>query len=464
MKNTRGNAGFLPDVRLVKRREQIVTDIVKKSSVVMQRSDKWSAQVGFYRFLSNTEVTEANLIKGTIEHCVTQCQDKYHVLLIEDTTELNLEKHRNRIRDKSGLGLTGNNKDIGFFCHPTLAVDPEDASLIGVPDVYLWHRDEEKAKNPKKNHKQLVIEEKESYRWVKCAIESRKRLKTVKRVTVVQDREGDIYESFCQLQNSGVDFVIRSNYDRKTTEGKLHELLSNLPVIGEYKLQVTGDSKKRSKREAIMEIRYAKIELCRPFNVVHPEKYPGTLPLYVVYVEEKPESVPPGEEPIKWILYTSHTVESIEDALQIVYWYTLRWLIEDFFRTLKTDGLNYEKSELETGAALRKLLIISLVAAIKILQLRQARDGTTKQKPTLVFSEDQLKCMEDLHERFEGKTEKQKNPHPKDNLGWATWLIARLGGWKGYTSQRPAGVETLRIGLQQFYSMYEGWLLGKRRE
>ncbi|MDR1256737.1 MAG: hypothetical protein LBJ86_03225, partial [Spirochaetaceae bacterium] len=72
-------------------------------------------------------------------------------------------------------------------------------------------------------------------------------------------------------------------------------------------------------------------------------------------------------------------------------------------------------------------------------QLRQARDGQTEQKTSLVFSGEQAECLKDLLLKFEGKTEKQKNPWPPLNLAWASRVIGRLGGWKGYKSQRPPG-------------------------
>jgi len=427
----------------------------------MNRNDSWTEQMGFYRFFSNERVKESDLISCAVSHCVSYSKEFNHLLLLEDTTELNLEKHRRRITDTSGLGLAGNNKDLGFFCHPTLVVNPLDASLVGVVDVHLWCREQEKQNKPKSSNYLVAIEEKESYRWAERGVIARQQLKSVERVTVVQDREGDIYESFHLLQQGGVDFVVRSNHDRKLTETKLREFVGSLAVVGEYELVIAGDSKKRRKRKAIMEIRYAEVELRRPVNVAHPEKYPDSFTVNVVQVREKAESVPAGEKPVEWTLYTSHKVQNEEEALQIVYWYTLRWMIEDFFRTLKSEGLNYEESELETGAALRKLLIMALMAAVQILQLRQARDGLTQQKPSLIFSLDQLSCMEDLLPRFEGKTEKQKNPHPRNNLAWATWLIARLGGWKGYASQRPPGVITLRMGVQRFHAIYEGWRIAK---
>jgi hypothetical protein len=34
---------------------------------------------------------------------------------------------------------------------------------------------------------------------------------------------------------------------------------------------------------------------------------------------------------------------------------------------------------------------------------------------------------------------------------------SRIGGWKGYASQRPPGMTTLKFGLTKFYNIYEEW-------
>jgi hypothetical protein len=78
-----------------------------------------------------------------------------------------------------------------------------------------------------------------------------------------------------------------------------------------------------------------------------------------------------------------------------------------------------------------------------------------------VFSPEEVECKEDLLPKFEGKTGKQKNPHPRNNPAWATWMIARLGGWKGYASQRPPGVITLHDGWTRFHSIFLGWKVGR---
>lgn len=318
-----------------------------------------------------------------------------------------MEKHRGRIEDQSCLGTTTHRADLGFFCHPGIVVNPADASLSGIIDILLWHREEDQKDKKGRDYQSLPMDEKESNRWPERAIASRRRLEAVEKVTVVQDREGDIYESFCRLKAGGVDYVIRSSKDRRVSGGKLHESTDKFDVSGAFTIKITTDNKKRQIREAQMGIRYGEIALCRPRNIVESEKYPSTFPVRVVHAKEKPESVSAGETPVEWLLYTSHPVNSPAQAQEIIYYYKLRWQIEDLFRTLKKEGVNYEASELESGKALRKLLVMALMAAVQILQLRQARDGKTQQEASLVFSDEQLACMEDILPRFEGKTEKQ---------------------------------------------------------
>jgi hypothetical protein len=385
----------------------------------------------------------------------------------------NLEAHRERIRDKAGLGEVGNGTDLGFFCHPTIVVNPLDGGLMGAVDIRLMdrnrERDEEGQYKKKSKHagQTVGIREKESYRWIAGGIDAKGRLAGVQRVTVVQDREGDIYESFCLLGEAGVDFVIRSNYDRRVqgaAEGteRLGEWLEQTATAYEYRLEVKGDQRGRKKREALLAVKYGKARLKRPQPIGGGAKhYPREQEVYVVQAQEQAATIPAGEKGIAWRLYTSHEVACREAAEKILGYYQKRWIIEDLFRTLKSEGINYEASELERGKGLRKLFVLAFMAAIQILQLRQARDGQTEQATSLVFSEEQAECLEDLLPKFEGKTEKQKNPWPSHNLAWASWIVGRLGGWKGYQSQRPPGVITLHEGLTRFHDIFQGWLLAR---
>jgi hypothetical protein len=66
-----------------------------------------------------------------------------------------------------------------------------------------------------------------------------------------------------------------------------------------------------------------------------------------------------------------------------------------------------------------------------------------------------------LNRELEGRTEKLKNPHLQGSLAWFSWIVARLGGWSGYTSRgyKPAGPKTIARGIGRLDGFIEGWAL-----
>ncbi len=178
----------------------------------------------------------------------------------------------------------------------------------------------------------------------------------------------------------------------------------------------------------------------------------------VVDVKEIPETVIKGEKPIHWCLLTTHNVKNQEEALQIVKWYCLRWNIEQLFRTLKKQGLDIESSQVESGEALRKLAILALYAAVQTMQLTLSREGKD-QRISVIFNKEECNMLSKLQNKLEGKTQSQKNPHSLGKLSWGAWIIARLGGWKGYRSESPPGPITMLRGLKQFQLLFEGYQL-----
>jgi hypothetical protein len=135
--------------------------MVKNARVVMQKRDTRKEQISFYRFFNNPKVKEETLVDCVIEHGVEICEGLEEVLLVEDTTELNLTNHQNRIHDREGLGTLNNQYDrVGFFCHPTIAENPRDFSLMGVVDNDLYTREPQAEKISERKKK---FEEKESY-------------------------------------------------------------------------------------------------------------------------------------------------------------------------------------------------------------------------------------------------------------------------------------------------------------
>jgi hypothetical protein len=174
---------------------------------------------------------------------------------------------------------------------------------------------------------------------------------------------------------------------------------------------------------------------------------------------EAREIDPPGKtKPICWRLLTTHQVETLEQAIFISQLYRQRWVIEELFRTLKSRGFDIERVAIAEGP-FEKLAAAAIVAAVTIMQMVRERDGAANRPLEDAFDPGEFPALEAVSRSLEGKTEKQKNPHPKGSLAFATWVCARLGGWTGYYG-KPGPVVILR-GLYQFRATQRGWSLAR---
>lgn len=205
---------------------------------------------------------------------------------------------------------------------------------------------------------------------------------------------------------------------------------------------------------------FAKVEIARPANGAD-RTLPASVALHIVDLR----GIAPlaGETQVRWLLATTHRVESVEDARRMVSWYRRRWLIEQLFRTLKSQCLRIEERQITEVEPLAKLATAALIAAARVLQLVQARDRTTGQWLGEAFEAADEPLIETLTTKLEGKTEKQKNPHAQGTLARAAWVVARLGGWSGYVGggYKPAGQKTIYDGLVQLDAIRRGWAMAK---
>ena len=132
----------------------------------------------------------------------------------------------------------------------------------------------------------------------------------------------------------------------------------------------------------------------------------------------------------------------------------MRWTIEEFFRTLKTAGFNIEDTDISEPRAMINFVADATTAAVSVMQLVQARDGTTEQTLAQAFEPSDQPLLEALSAELQGKTARQKNPHPKGSLAFAAWVIARLGWWTGYYGK--PGPRVMREGLKDFQRIKYG--------
>jgi hypothetical protein len=165
-------------------------------------------------------------------------------------------------------------------------------------------------------------------------------------------------------------------------------------------------------------------------------------------VDVRETSAPADGEVLHWRLLTTHEVRDLGEARRIVDLYRLRWLIEEFFRTLKTAGFDIEDADIGEPRAMMNLVGAATIAAITVMQLVNARDGTSHQPLTDAFAQEDQRLLEAISSQLEGGTALQKNPHPKGTLAFASWVIGRLGGWTGYYGK--PGPKVMRRGLDDF--------------
>ena len=426
--------------------------MVSRDTLALRRMAESRAElVRFSRFFNNPKVTPAEILASAAARTAEAAAGR-HVLLIEDSTQINFQAKAGR---KRALGRIGNGAQLGLFIHPALAVDAADETVLGIAAAQIWRRFHRKAAD----YKSQPTELKESQRWIATLLDARQALGEAALVTGIADREGDIYELFARVPDARTHLLVRCAQNRRLGEGGLlFERLAAFPEACRVSLALPARPGQPA-RTATLVVRFGQISLRKPEHGAD-RRDPAQISLAAIEVCEI--DPPAGVKPIHWRLLTTHAVSSAEDALSMIELYRRRWIVEQLFRTLKSQALDIEQSFVEDGAALERLAAAALVAATTTLQLVQGRGEAGRALPaSRVFSPTEVETLQLLVPQLEGKTLKQKNPHPVHTLAWAAWVIARLGGWMGYASERPPGPITMFHGLQRFHAMAQGYALAK---
>ena len=403
--------------------------------------------VGFSRFLANDRVTVDGLIEGWGETTSIACAG-LHVLAIQDTSEINFTTTPEHWR---GLGEIGKGGGRGVLLHPMLGLDAASGGVLGLVSGKIWTRDG-RVETP---HHERRLEDKESEKWLTTAQAAKPVLAAAAMVTELSDREADLFAKWALVPTGTFHILTRAMHDRRI-EGGGKLSTAKLTAGGQAVDIEIRERPGRPARKAHLAIRFGQVTIKRPANLKEPDMPPS---IQMSLVEVREIDTPAGAEPVLWRLLTTHPVEDAAKAWQVVAWYRMRWIIEQFFRTLKQQGLRIEDSQVEGAEKLIKLTAIAARAACVIMQLVQARDGRSGQSAQIAFTPAEIETLHALLPEVEGKTALQKNPHPPNSLAWAAWVIAKLGGWDGYPKSKPPGPITFRHGLQRFQSVAYGWRL-----
>ncbi len=422
----------------------------KRTLCVHRLAENRNQALQFGSFLANPAVTAHEMLATTGRQTSQRAAGR-HVLAVMDTSELHFATHE---ASKRGFGTGGNGKDMGLFLHPTVAVDAATGGVIGLVDCIVMNRVAGKTIDPRLRS----ADEKESRRWLYGAEVAGDCLAGADMITVVADRESDIFDLFAR-RPANTHLLCRSAQSRALAAGGLlAEYCATLPERAREIIEVPAKGKHPA-RQAVVALRFGAASLARP---VRPQNkhLPETVPLWVVDVREV--NPPDGAEPLHWRLLTTHAVATLAQARQIIIWYRMRWTIEQVFRSLKTHGLRIEDSQMEEARCFTKLAVIALIAAVRSMQLVLARDGGTGQPVTDAADPTDMPALRQLNASLEGRTEKLKNPNDQSTLAWFAWIVARLGGWSGYVSRgyRPPGPKTVhRQRILRLDQILLGWRL-----
>jgi Transposase DNA-binding/Transposase DDE domain len=446
------------DKRLDKRATVVSSTLMRsKVSSIRRATDDEASQKATYRFLNNEKVEENILIDALKQRTGHLASDR-HVLVIQDTTCIDLSSHKGRLQEGTGLGPIGNHQGDAweFSLHGALVLDASKQTLLGFSSYHQWERTVDQGNRYSREYKKKPIEQKEAFKWLRGCNESKEALPSARSITFIEDREGDIYDQFALIPDQRTHLIIRSRDNRTINDGnKLYDVLEIAPLAGCFELIIEGDNRKQAKkRTATIEVRYTTVEIRRPQSGKN--HLPVKVKLYAVEAKEIGGQV---DKPVIWRLLTTHVIEDITTARWIIQCYECRWYIEQFFRLMKKKGFRIEDSELETGWAIRKLSVLLAGVVLKIMQMMLSYGNEEGQPIEEVYDKKERQCMEALQQQLQ--TEKVKNPYSKQSLSWGTWIIARLGGWKGTPKERPPGPICLKNGLDKFNLIFQGWILAK---
>jgi hypothetical protein len=392
--------------------------------------------MGAYRFFHNPKVTLDVVLTAHTEATIERIKSHRVVLVPQDTTTLDYSTHSLT----GGLGPTNTQEDhaLGLLLHDTLAFT-EGGTPLGILDAQCWARDPQE-QGKRYRRKELPIEQKESMKWLRSFRKAAQvqKLSPETLLVVMGDREADIYELFRETRGEldGPQLLVRAEKTRNrkvAPEEFLWDCMAKQQVAGVLKIHIPRRGVRKA-REAWVQVRFAPVTLIPP-------KHCGaapTIPVWAVYVTE--EGNPTRAEPIEWMLLTTVAVTSFAEARQRVEWYSGRWGIEVYHRTLKS-GCRIEDRQLETADRLETCLGVDMVVAWRIYYLTMLGRETPDLPCTVFFKDIEWKALCCYVNRTPVPPEK---PPP---ISKVVFMIGALGGHLGRRGDGFPGTQTLWRGM-----------------
>jgi len=439
----------------------------------LPRAMKDSARLeGAYRFFNNPRVDSDALVAPHVlcswQRAINASAAGLWVLAIQDTTEMRF----GGIQEREGLGELMHEGD-GFYAHVGLLAcltKPEAATdAVGIPlglgGCEVLVRPKNRPKKPQETGKNAwertrhFADDNEFLRWERLASDLDESASTHGvSIIHVADREADEFSWMANILERGGRFVIRQTKDRRLHAGqkaaddegaeRLDALLAGshpMIVTREAAFETASSSgatrrkQARQGRTTTLGIHALSTTLCRPALSRATQK---TLSINAVIVREL--EPPEGQAPIEWRLLTTESIETPEDVLRVVDAYRARWLVEEYFKAIKT-GCSYERLQLETLHGLKIALSFCFAIAWHMLLLRTvARDApTVPAKAVMTGAQLMVLLAIAAMPKNPWSVKLRDNPDVTDIL----YAVARMGGH--IKNNGPPGWMTLSRGFHE---------------
>jgi hypothetical protein len=421
-----------------------------------------------YRLFDNDRVGFDDILQPHHEATRRRIGGQAVVVLAQDTTEIDLTRPGQQVR---GAGPLDGGTRRGALLHALHAFTP-DGTPLGTLHATPWARAEAPPRRQVLTHAERLatpLEEKESHRWVlalrRAREEARRHAST--RVVCVADSEADIYEVLAEgtREPRSADWIVRACQDRalQDEEGPgraalyLRGQVLSRPVLFRKALGVRGRKAKvrcsrrgrqqpRTSRRAEVEVRAARVTLRPPRR---PKQKLPAVPVNVVLVHEP--HPPAGDVPVEWVLLTSLPVDTAEQVRQVIAYYCVRWMVEVFFRTLKS-GCRAEGRRFEHIDRQLRCLAVYLIVAWRTLYVCRLGRACPEVSCEALFEPAEWQSVYRV-------VRDEPPPDRPPPLGDLVRMIARLGGYVDRPRRDPPGPQTVWLGLQRMHDFARCWEL-----
>jgi hypothetical protein len=414
-----------------------------------------------YRLLGNDAVSFEDLLSGHVEATRQRVKKLERVAVIHDTTEFNWPL---RQEPRWGLSVMSKSRQ-GFLAHVSLVVSADGLRCpVGCVRMRPFIRADKLATDDERAwwSERYPPWDSELDRWGEAVTATEEQLGDDSGLIHVMDREGDAYELFHLLRSRDCSFVIRLGQVRRVVDpatgqgALLGEVLERADVRAERTVTLCEridagrrpDARKafpaRQGRQARLSIRACAVEVCRPASRTDLKDLAERVAVNVVEVVEL--EPPEGQEAVRWVLLTSEPIDTVEQVFQVVDLYRSRWLVEEYFKSVKT-GCAYSKRQLESADTLLNALAVTLPIAWRLLALRHMERQAPNAPAACVVSAVQLELLRHRVKKFKWTA----NPRVTEVLR----AVARLGGH--LPRNGAPGWQTLGRGWTKLMTMEVGY-------